>query len=123
MVKLTDRFAIVLPPIPTEGLTIAHVDDLAQKTHSDMLQVLKEISVPVYDPTAPAVSKAVKPPPPAIGVTEMQKEGRGKISAEAVRAQEGQLLPEAGPRQRTTSVASASEETEDEGAVLVRRPN
>ena len=113
----------MLPPIPTEGLTTAQVDELAKRTRLDMLQVLKEISVPVNGPTDAAASEAVEPSPSAIGVPEMQQEVRKKISVEAVRAQEGQgrqILPEAGPRQRTISVAS--EETEDEGAVLVRRP-
>ena len=105
-------FATVLPPIPTKGLTTAHVDELAKKTHCDMLQALKEISVPVDDP--------VNPSPPTPGVTETQKDGREKVLVEAVRVQEGQVLLETGPRQRTISVAS--EETEDEGAVLVRRP-
>jgi len=111
----------VLPPIPTEGLTTAHVDELAIKTRCDMLQVLKEISVPVDDPMVPAVSETVEPSPPAIGVTEMQQESRKNLSLGAVREQEGQRLLETGPRQRTISVAS--EETEDEGAVLVRRPS
>jgi hypothetical protein len=111
----------VLPPIPTEGLTTAHVDELANKTRLDMLQALKEISVPVDDPTAPAVSEAGEPSPSAIGVAEMQQESRKKTSSGVVREQGGQVLPETGPRQRTISVAS--EETEDEGVVLVRRPN
>lgn len=111
--------AIVLPPIPTEGLTAAHVDELAMKTRRDMLQVLKEISVPVDDRTVPAIPEAVEPSAPAIGGTEIQQEGRKKVS-EAVRVRGEQGLAETGPRQRTISVAS--EETEDEGAVLVRRP-
>ena len=89
------------------------MDELAKKTHCDMLQALKEISVPVDDPVKPST-------PPAPGVTETQKDGREKVLVEAVRAQQGQVLLETGPRQRTISVAS--EETEDEGAVLVRRP-
>jgi len=51
----------------------------------------------------------------------MQQESRKNMSSNVVRGQEGQVLPETGPRQRTISVAS--EETEDEGAVLVRRPS
>ena len=118
---LTNRFAIVLPPIHTEGLTTAHVDELANKTRCDMLQVLKEISVHVDDRTVPV--EAVEPPPSAIGVTETQQESRKNMPSNVVRGQEGLALQETGPRQRTISVASASEETEDEGAVLVRRPN
>lgn len=110
----------VLPPIRTEGLTAAHVDELVKKTRWDMLQALKEISVPVDDSRVPAASEAVERSPSGIGGTEVQQEDRKKISVGAVRAQEGQVLPETGPRQRTISVAS--EETEDEGAVLVRRP-
>lgn len=105
----------VLPPIPTKGLTSAHVDELVKKTREDMLQALKEISVPVDDPRAPAAPEAVGRSRSAIGVTEVQREGRRS-------GQEGQVDPETGPRQRTISIASASEETEDEGAVLVRRP-
>jgi len=95
------------------------VDELAKKTRLDMLQALREISVPVDDPTVPA--EAVEPSPSAIGVPEMQRENQEKMSSGVVRGQEGQILQETGPRQRTISVAS--EETEDEGAVLVRRPN
>lgn len=109
----------MLPPIRTEGLTTAHVDELAKRTRRDMLQALKEISVPVDDPTVPA--EAAEPSPSAIGVTEMQRESREKMSSGVVRRQEGQILQETGPRQRTISVAS--EETEDEGAILVRRPS
>lgn len=103
----------MLPPIRTEGLTTAHVDELAKKIRCDMLQVLKDISVHVDDRTVPA--EGVEPSP---GVTEMPQESRNKLSS---KGQEGQILPETGPRQRTISVAS--EETEDEGAVLVRRPS
>lgn len=110
----------MLPPIPTEGLTAAHVDELVKKTRVDMLQALKEISAHVDDPTVPAIPEAVEPSPFAIGVTEIRQEGRKGGLVEAVRAQGGQGLSETGPRQRTISVAS--EETEDEGAVLVRRP-
>lgn len=110
----------MLPPIRTEGLTTAHVDELANKTRCDMLQVLKEISVHVDDRTVPV--EAVEPPSSAIGVTEVQQESRKNTSSNVVRGQEGLALQETGPRQRTISVAS-EETTEDEGAVLVRRPN
>ena len=81
-----------------------------------MLQVLKDISVHVDDRTVPA--EGVEPSPSTFGVTETQQESRNNMSS---KGQEGLILPETGPRQRTISVAS--EETEDEGAVLVRRPS
>jgi len=108
----------VLPPIPTEGLTTADVDELAKKTHWDMLKVLKEISVPVDDPTVPPVSEALESSTSsAIGVTAMQAEGREAVGTTGPEPH----LQETGPRQRT--ISAASEETEDEGAVLVRRPD
>jgi hypothetical protein len=114
----------VLPPISTEGLTTAHVDELAKTTHQDMVQVLKDISVRVDDPKAPAVSEAVGRSSFAIGASEMQQGGREKNPVEAVRRAGGQALWETGPRQqqRQRTISATSGETEDEGAVLVRRP-
>jgi lysophosphatidate acyltransferase len=46
---------IVLPPIPTEGLTAADVDRLTSETREKMLRALEELA---KDPGSKAVLKA-----------------------------------------------------------------
>ncbi len=57
---------IVLPPIPTTGLTTADVTALSIRVHDQMVEALRQISVPVPSSSAPSSSHkptSTTPPP------------------------------------------------------------
>jgi lysophosphatidate acyltransferase len=123
----------VLPPISTDGLTTADVDDVSVRVREQMLQVLREIS----DPNAP-------PPPATSPETISSSQTKDTPSAEIpsnliettptpytadVAASQPRDAPEerpVTPHSEVTSEGSvrrSENDTEDEeGMVLVGRP-
>ncbi|ETW84083.1 hypothetical protein HETIRDRAFT_314709 [Heterobasidion irregulare TC 32-1] len=95
----------VLPPVPTTGLTVADVADLAVRVHDQMVAALREISDPstARPPRSPAGPAPASDSPPA---REKQRENS------AVEA----------PLRRREGSENGTETEEDEGMVLVGRP-
>ncbi|KAG8747081.1 1-acylglycerol-3-phosphate O-acyltransferase [Ceratobasidium sp. 414] len=104
----------VLPPIPTHDLTPADVAQLAERTREQMLEVLREISVPVSGATArESTPKPSTPAPPVAPTLESE-------SVVDVR----DILPRGQPVGTTLhrSVTGSESEATDEDMVVVDRP-
>ncbi|KAG8720453.1 1-acylglycerol-3-phosphate O-acyltransferase [Ceratobasidium sp. 395] len=107
----------VLPPISTAGLTPADVTELAERTREQMLDVLREISVPVSGergrrestPKPSTPLPAVLPPMESESVVDVRE-----------------MLPEGKPMDASTtlyrSVTGSESEATDEDMVVVDRP-
>ena len=136
--------SVVLPPIPTEGLTVADVPDLAARVRDQMVAALREISVPVASPNVPSESKPSPIPsdkpnePPR---DELSVQATSALPAEPEPAQPVESHPQIPSRSESRASTQASEDTgsspaqsrrsgsdngteteEDDGMVLVGRP-
>ncbi|EPS98733.1 hypothetical protein FOMPIDRAFT_1024484 [Fomitopsis schrenkii] len=130
----------VLAPIPTEGLTVADIPDLAARVRDQMVAALREISVPVAADSKPS---------PIPSDTPNNEPPRDIVSAQAISAlpagpepeQAVESLPQIPSRSESRASTEASEDTgsspalsrrsgsdngteteEDDGMVLVGRP-
>ena len=123
----------MLPPIPTEGLTVEDVGDLATRVHGQMLEVLREISDPNAPPppVAPAeaffVSQSEKENP-VVG-PPTPKETTPVPFAGDVDVPQPRNVPEERPETPHSEVTSEgstrrseNDTEEEEGMVLVGRP-
>jgi len=121
----------VLPPIPTEGSTVADVGDLANRTRDQMLKVLMEISQPNLSENQQQEGQQVESS--GSGNTEARKDpvAETKPAAEPVRnMEEGTpAVPEGADKRNVrglegseTSSVSGEHTEEEEGMVLVGRP-
>ncbi|KAI0036711.1 hypothetical protein K488DRAFT_67345 [Vararia minispora EC-137] len=117
----------VLPPISTEGLTAADVQSLAERVRTQMIVALREISDP-NAPSPPSLHTSVeKTPAPVAPAAEREPvvatapdpapapDNKGGIATPATPASEAMSLSE-------ESAYRGSETEEDEGMVLVGRP-
>lgn len=129
--------AVVLPPIPTKGLTAADVGDFTTRVHDIMVEALREISGP-----APPISETPKPQPAtvstpsAITPTPSQQQQQTDPLAAIPSPIESDPLPESRSESRASLVSEPSspalsrkgesengvETEEDEGMVLVGHP-
>jgi len=130
----------VLPPVSTEGLTDADVNDLAVRVREMMVQALREISIPVpsaeggdfktvsrpslaetpsqgVDPTSASVTSAL-PVDPAPR-SEPQPEPRSESRAESHAS--GETSPSLSAS-RYEGSENGTETEEDDGMVLVGHP-
>ncbi|KAG8870142.1 1-acylglycerol-3-phosphate O-acyltransferase [Serendipita sp. 405] len=118
----------VLPPIETTGLTTADVPALAERTREIMVKALQEISVPYKGPSAvPSKSERdaiLMPPPPVPASSGIASD---VMDRHARREPDGADQIDSDSRQRTSSlvrsIASSEETEEEDGHVLVRRPD
>ncbi|KAG8815845.1 1-acylglycerol-3-phosphate O-acyltransferase [Serendipita sp. 399] len=122
----------VLPPIETSGLTTADVPALAERTRDIMVKTLEEISIP-YKGSSATLSQSQKSerdailmPPPPVPTSSGKSSG---INTERHTRREPDVadLLDSDSRQRTSSlvrsVASSEETEEEDGHVLVRKPD
>jgi lysophosphatidate acyltransferase len=124
---------LVLPPIPTTGLTSADVNDLVDRVRDQMLETLRDISVKVHprqpDPGFPSASVSESSKPPASSSTMMTSVEARTTSTDPVAPESLETIvhsescanSEASNRKRDESENGAETE-EDEGMVLVGRP-
>lgn len=106
----------VLPPIPTHGLTPADVTQLAERTREQMLEVLREISLPVSDIKERVREETPKPSviPPPVPTPEPVSESMVDVR---------EILPEGKPMESSTPTLLGNEsEATDEDMVVVDRP-
>lgn len=110
---------LVLPPIPTNGLTAADVTELAERTRETMLATLQDISTPlrsdVRESTPKPSTVSITPPLSApesestVDVRDILPEGRSTQREEV-------------PAAMYRSVAGSESEATDEDMVVVDRP-
>ncbi|KAI0776154.1 hypothetical protein BD413DRAFT_470142 [Trametes elegans] len=143
--------SVVLPPIPTTGMTSADAGALAIRVHDLMVETLREISAPpppdaTPKPAEPAVTSSPLPGPGAAGVptpasapapsqpqpqpaASAATETESEKAAEQVRA-ESRASTNASEHSSTSSPVlshsraseNGTETEEDDGMVLVGRP-
>lgn len=128
----------VLPPIPTEGLSPADINDLMTRVRGQMLETLSDISIQAHKPTSTDDKKGTSP-------TTQQSEKEHVFSGSSIAinpplpATETNLKSLPGPKGSSASVSSSTtssqfgvsttgseaggETEEDEGMVLVDRPD
>ena len=130
----------MLPPVPTTGLTVADVADLAVRVHDQMVAALREISDPsaARPPRSPAAPAPASDSPPA---REKQRENSAveapvepsradspvyredeaaaPLGAAAHESQQAEVEEEL---RRREGSENGTETEEDEGMVLVGRP-
>ncbi|KAH7887506.1 hypothetical protein F5I97DRAFT_838515 [Phlebopus sp. FC_14] len=116
----------VLPPIPTTGLTIGDVADLATRTREEMLATLHDISVKVETGEEETEKEVVETTPePAAGGAEAGHEDASGVPEtpgdETTSEDSADSKPSRSLRQ-DGSVSEYGTETDDEGMVHVRRP-
>lgn len=125
---------LVLPPVPTVGLTIADVAQLAVTVREQMLAALHEISdassgsspqIPKPSAPQPSASTPVPPAPPPTAVTTAEKaadvEAEGSAKVAPLSIDTASVAASAD----SSSIREASDkaDTEDDEMVLVDRPS
>ena len=125
---------IVLPPIPTTGLTAADVPALAVRVHDMMVETLREISVPPPPglepkPTQPAVTTSPLPtaappmPAPAAPTSKEPEQPRTESRASTNTSENSVTSSPVLSHSRMEGSEYGTETEEDDGMVLVGRPS
>ncbi|KIJ69926.1 hypothetical protein HYDPIDRAFT_104587 [Hydnomerulius pinastri MD-312] len=120
----------VLPPIPTAGLTVADVTDLATRARDQMLATLREISVKVAVDEGEKLSELSEstPEPPSAeadlspSTTNEVVPGGPETPSEETPSEASESSKPARSLRQDGSVSEYGTETDDEGMVHVRRP-
>ncbi|KAH9844350.1 1-acylglycerol-3-phosphate O [Rhodofomes roseus] len=128
-----DSDSSVLPPIPTEGLTVADIPDLAARVHDAMVAALREISGPPSpipsdkpdeaprDTLSAQASSAlpVEPEPAQPSESVQQIPSRSESRASTQASEDNNSSP---ATSRRSGSDNGTETEEDDGMVLVGRP-
>ncbi|KAH9938083.1 1-acylglycerol-3-phosphate O [Fomitopsis serialis] len=108
----------VLPPIPTEGLTVADIPDLAVRVHDLMVAALREIS----PPSKPSSIPSDKPGEPPRDILSAQASSALPVEPDRASTQASEDNNSSPAHSRRSGSDNGTETEEDDGMVLVGRP-